>query len=376
MAIMAAHAFSTGQAPAALAQLLYSRMGTGANGNSSQMQDANLAVALANDPQGATYFFSALPASDISTWSQNDQGLFTTARCSTHGVTVQCFQQAALAVVNNNLMAYADWPDYPGPLSPQQLSAAMYAAERDTYGEGTTTNFIAPWFIRYGGRPDGSSLLSVILWTLPLVNLNGAVASPTGAYIQNAQDWLNAGWFAAKTLGSAGISLLLAPVVPFMAGVLVEGPVFDAVYAAGFAEAMTEANTVAETESAFLRAAIGASEIAPLDTKLVASMYQIYSLTKQILNVEGNFSSIIGGDSGVAKETRYYFNIMTNTFHEAIARLIQLHLLLNPNDQQVNTTSISQISNITYHPAGYTARGGTPLKLIWATIATSFMATH
>jgi len=133
---------------------------------------------------------------------------------------------------------------------------------------------------------------------------------------------------------------------------------------------------VAETESAFLRAAIGASEIAPLDTKLVASMYQIYSLTKQILNVEGNFSSIIGGDSGVAKETRYYFNIMTNTFHEAIARLIQLHLLLNPNDQQVNTTSISQIGNITYHPAGYTARGGTPLKLIWATIATSFMATH
>ena len=376
MTIMTANAFSTGQAPAAIAQLLYNRMGTGANGNSSQQQDANLAVALANDPQGATYFLSDLPASDISTWSQNDEGLFTTARCSYQGQTVQCFQQAALAAVNNNLMGYADWPDYPGPLSPQQLSAAMYAAERDTYGEGTTTNFIGPWFIRYGGRPDGGSLLSVILWTLPLVNLNGAVASPTGAYIQNAQDWLNAGWFAAKTLFAAGVSLLLAPVVPFMAGVLVEGPVFDAVYAAGFAEAMAEADTVVEVESAFLRAAIDAGEIAELDTKLVTSLYQMYILTKQILSVEGNYNDIISGNSGVDQETQYYFAIMVNTFHEAIARLIQLHLLLNPSGQQVNTNSFSQVSNITYHPAGYTIRGGTSLKIVWATITTSFMATH
>lgn len=378
LALMAANAYSTGAAPASFAQLLYDRMGTGANGNASQLLDAQLAAALANNPQGATYFFSALPGNDITTWSQNDQGLETTARCSTQNgtVAVQCFQQAALAVVNNNLMGYADWPDYPGPLSPQQLGQTMYAAERDPYGEEQATNFIAPWFIRYGGQPDGSNSLSVLLWALPLVNLNGAVASPTGAYIQNAQDWLNAGWFAAKTLGGLGISLLLAPVVPFMAGLLVEGPVFDALNTAGFLEAINEANDVVEIQTAMLKAAMEAGEIAELDTRLVEGIYDIYDLTKTILGVEGDFSKIIGGNSGVAHETRYYLTIMVNTFHEAVARLIQLHLLLGPDGNQINTASSKQIGNIAYHPAGYTIRGGTSLKLVWGTIAAVFMSTH
>jgi len=372
-------AYSTGAVPAQLATRLYNYMGTGQNENGSQIADAPLMADLANNTEAATFFVRDLSPGEISKWSQNDQGLFTTARCSYgtphEAFSVQCMQQMALSVVGGNLMGYADYPEYAGPLSVGQLGAIMYAAERDHHGEEVSTNLIGPWFLQFGGEPDGSNALSVVAWVSPLVSLNGAVASPTGAFIQNATDWLNGGWVLAETLLTSGVGELLSPVIDAMTGWMVGDQVFSAVQEAGFADALAESGSFTQ---AYLSSTLEAAETAERDQKLVAIGYDIYDHTKDLLEAKDNFTSLVSGNTGVDKEVRYYFAIMYNTFHEATARLVQQGVLLGPGAEGgvVTTSTSSGISAITASPKGYTLKGGVPLTVVWATIWAQFTATH
>jgi hypothetical protein len=377
LATMTASAYSTGAVPGALAPQLYAWMGTGQNGNSSQLNDAALMAALANNAAGATFFVRDLSFSQIGTWSRNDQGFFTTARCSYQNpggkkVGVQCFELMALEVVDYNLMAYADYPEYPGPLHIAQLGEVMYAAERDEPGQGAASNLIAPWFIDFGGTPNGSSIVSVAAWVGPLVNLNGAVATPTGAYVQNAQDWLSGGWVLAKTLLTAGLGLLLAPVMDAMVGWFgdqVAAVLTDDKFVTAFQESKD-----------FMSALQEGDEAGEAGKALVEKEAAIYSHTKDILEAKDNFEALVGGSGGVQEEVKFYLEIMVNTFFEATARLVQEHILVDPEGKEV--TSTEEVGRIVSDPQGYTIKGGTtitggtPLGVVWATIWSEFTATH
>ncbi len=115
-----------------------------------------------------------------------------------------------------------------------------------------------------------------------------------------------------------------------------------------------------------------AAEQTDTTAKLLDSAKTIYDSTKTILD-SANYET---GSSGIDKELQYYIVIMKNTFHEAVAELVQNRLLLDPNGKVDNTTTPDGLNQIVSHPTGYTIKRGTTLTLVWAAIWAQFTATH
>ncbi|MGC2485052.1 MAG: hypothetical protein WA359_02265 [Acidimicrobiales bacterium] len=379
VAELIARGFSTGAAPAKIGRELFKLMAD--RGGGSSYEDAWLMNALTKSPGAAVFFFASLQASDIEKWSTVDQGFLTTAPslggtplCTYQGFASQCFEAVALNVAYSSLMGYANYPEYAGPLSIRQLSSVMFAAERDFSGEMTATNFIAPWFIQFGGTP-GANPVSVVDWVSPLVNINGAIDAPTGAYIYNAQNWLSRGWTVADVLSQVAATLLLGPAIDIMVDVVGErlaASVVETTFASAF-----------EDSGAFWEAWDTATETGKNAESLLKLSYKIYDKTSDILTANGDYDNLVNsGTAAQESEHKYFLGQMVATFHEATADLIKKSMLLNeaghvvPDNENagaVNKT-IAEVDAIVTHPKGFTIKGGVPLTLVWTTVWAQYTA--
>jgi hypothetical protein len=365
--------FSTGAAPAWIGQKLYTLMA--GEGGGGSFGDAWLMSALTEHPDAADFFVASLQPGEIEQWSSTDQGLSSgiptldgTPLCTYRGNASQCFEAVALSVAYSSLMGYADYPEYAGPLKIAQLGSVMFAAERDFSGEMTATNFIAPWFIQFGGTPDGANAVSVVNWVAPLVNINGAVAAPTGAYIYNAQHWLSIGWTIAGVLLQVAGTLLLGPALDVMVDVVGDS-VAAATVGATFASAFEDSGT-------FWEAWETATEAGESATSLLKLSYQIYAKTSDILTAKGDYENLVtSGTTAQQNEAIYFLGQMVTTFHEATAALINNGMLLNSSGHVVpKEESIAEGNNIVANPLQYSIKGGVPLYLVWVTAWAQFTA--
>src|SRR5579875_152137 len=269
---------------------------------------------LASSPTAATNFVQGLTLDQLEAWSQQNQGI-------DHET-----EDVALAAVEANWQWYANHLRYAGPLSPSQLAGIMYAATRDNYGRATVTNQIGPWFIAHGGTPTVSNPQELDAWTIPLTNMNGAVARPTGAYLQSAQDWIQAGKYAATTLAEEAVSfmigkLLVEPIVGILSARVISSLEFGE-----FARLYAESND-------FLEALVGAARygesLAQLEERGLTLYKVLNSLTGDEQKLDGAIDNQRGTTDGIKAEQIYYFAIIKNTEHEAIARLVQEGLVVD-----------------------------------------------
>lgn len=336
--------------------------------------------ALTDHPDAATAFFDAWPAADITHYPQNavycpPKSCFS---CPTKSYgSISPLQAAALSTIQYNFLGYADYPDYPGPLSPTQLGALMNQAvgnNSENCGRATVTNFIAPWMKEFGGVPDGSSTASIMLWVAPLVNLNGAIARPTAAYIVNAEEWQHAGILLASVAVGALASLGVGAVVDLTYGYFADRTIVAAGEATSAAVAdANSARTALEALSAATASTDAklASGVEVDSTKLLLAGLRLFDATRELWDT-GRYVATGGGGSKVA--AAYEENIMRTTLHEAIDRLIQEKLLLTSSGRVVPLNV--DVNNVWTNTDQFVIKGGTPLSFLAGMIYSLFTGGH
>jgi hypothetical protein len=366
-------------------QNLYNQM-VGYSGGSPK-EDTFLMSALKLNPGAATQFMATLNFDQITNWSATDQGLI-----ASNGP----FEQVADVVVHTNMLAYANYADYVGPLKPGQLAGVMYAATRDTnpppgsnFGLPIVTDFIDQWFFANGGLPDGSNPLLVQAWLVPLVNLNGSVAAPTAAAIQNEQDWLAGGWQLVQVLLLSAILLPINAYVVFSIMDMLEGWVGAGLLAVISDTSLYVAKQFTETFVEQQDLADQIVDVAPDVVKQVTdSGNNIYDITRAIPDDNNTYQTIVNngkGTQGEKGEIIYYFAIMRNTLVEALTRLIEKGLIFNiAGDKVASNTDPTFVAKHAGQyfvckgatPMSVKCKGGTPVSVMWDDIWTQFTSTH
>lgn len=340
-----------------------------------QNPDKQLLQALEGNAVATTDFFHGLGGAEIEHWSQTDQGLF--------GNTGP-IELLAIATISQNWQGYANYAQYHGalclgesvPMCQGQLASIMYAATRNEFGLATVTNQIGPWFIAHGGRPSLTSATAFAEWIGELTNMNGHVASSTGAYLQNIQDWIWAGQFATQqvevvaggyALTEIGVGWLSAAA----AGALRAGSFFDA-YRAGLS-LVDALNAVPSGEDVIQTAS------------LIAKAEKVYTYVDGATNVVKVLEMIhsMKTTAGIKAELRYYFSIIGNTFHEAIARLIQEGLIVTSAGQVVHQQTSAEVDDVLAHgttffvqPSSTTPGVRFPVAFVGGMIQGIFESTH
>jgi len=358
---LVAHAYESGLVQSWVTQQLFSDLVT--NSGDTGASDAALMPQLSALPNASSIFLSQLSVDQINTWNNNDNG----------GSGV--FSQVAVSVVNANWDAFANPSLHNGALTPGQFAAAMTAATQTDQGKQALTDAMGAWFIAHAGAPSGDPT-SVRAWVAQLVNMNGAIASPTGAHLQSALDWIEGLRRAAEVVGTAGASML--------GGELLFGGLStaatEAVGASTFADAWDAGLTF---ESSFGAASTAADDT----TALVTQAEKLYQATTELRDDSADIQKAIDAmdaTDGVKGEISYYLVIIHNTYSEAVTRLLQEGLIVDAHGNRVSASLESTVAKdaTSYYiespqtPGSYDIQQSTPVSVVWAQVLSQFTATH
>jgi hypothetical protein len=369
---MVVAAYNTGLVNAAFTQQMYSAFNDGSGGPSL---DQSFMGGVAKSSVASTNLVGGLTETQIDDWSQTDQGFF-----ASYGP----FEQLAIAAVMGNWQGYANYAAYPGPLTVKQLAGLMYAATRDNTGLGIVSDSMQSWFRAHGGQPSLTNAAQLTSWVAQLTNLNGAVASPTGAYLQNIEDWLEAGEFVAKTVAETASGYVAGAFVTDVVWGWMTASDASAIAASTFASAFDAGLTF---EDAFGAATTAYDTSVETETEMLKAAGEVYDEYRDLIDDNQKLSSAIdnmNATNGIKSETGYYFSIMSNTYHEAVARLIQEGLIVNSESQPVPAT-VSEVDYIMKNASVFFVKSpntagsngpGIPVTVVQAAVYSIFMASH
>jgi hypothetical protein len=289
---------------------------------------------LQSNPTIASNFLVGLSESDIVAWSNADQGV----------------ENVADAVVNDNWQGYANYHRYAGPFNALQLAGLMYAGTRDNTGRAAVTEDFGPWFIAHGGTPELSSsswfknFFTLAAWVAQLTNINGAIASPTGAYLQNAEDWIQVGKFVA---GTVAVYFLTALAVDLVWG-WITADVASAAGSTAMATALDAGSDFGKAIEDGIHAADDTSEMVHDSIETASHIYDLYDDGDTLANAISHMNAT----DGIKAEMSYYMSIMGNTIKEAIGRLIQEGVIIN-DDLAVVPKTTAEIDEVFAHSSEY-----------------------
>jgi hypothetical protein len=369
-------AYGTGDMRRDVTQQLYQDLVASGRGPDA---DQALMAALASNPAAAAAFVNGLNPDQIQNWSTTDQGFF-----ASNGP----FERMAVVAVNGSWQGYANPAQYSGPLSQAQLAALMFAATRDDPGRAAVTDSMGQWFIDHGGRLHGSSPADVAAWVGPLTNMNGAIATPTGAYLQNIEAWIQGGKVIAGTAavlagGYALDGLVLTPIWEAAAADIsaeVGAAIADSTFAAAWKAGLTFEDSLGAGLTSGSKGFLDAANV-------LRHAHDFYEWTDRIRKGGeelGKAIDAMSASDGVKSELTYYFAIMNSTYHEAVARLLQQGEIVTKAGKLVPWTAddvnmvMNDASNYYIGSATYSFDVGppTPVTVVCASIYGQFMSTH
>lgn len=379
-AIALAAAYDTGSVKSSVTQFLYSAF---VNTGVTAGYDLPLLPKIAENSVAVTNFFRGLREGQIENWSNADDS----------GGILGPFERLAIVEVGLSWQAYANYHAYDGALSGGQLAAIMCAATRDNAGLAAVTNQIGTWFIAHGGEPSlpkttgAAPMAGLVAWVTELTNMNGHVASSTGADIQRNQDWLWAGWFAfdqaALAVASFGVGELVSAFIDWIPAGVVEA-IGNAVtrVVSPFATSYRDGQAVwaAERgERGFLT--VTTETVAEAKTVLHACD-TVYELIDGVHNEAQLLVDHLNTSPGVKYEIQYYLQIMQNTYHEAVARLMEEGLIVNSQGQVVPLNNAAAVDHVMSNAPDFYVRAtnvtstGIPVTIVAETVFGAFTSTH
>ena len=306
---------------------------------------------LRGDGPALVDLMTGLSPADVALWSASDGGYA--------GITP--FQGAVLNVVEDNWAAYADLAAYRGPFTKVQLAAIMAAATTNDTGRQVLTDSFGSWFISHGGTPDvtgGASMPSVAhltVWLTSLANLNAAVAAPTGQYLYSTENLVHLGMVIARMVALWGATSLVTDAIVG----LISKPLIAA--AVGASAAYRAWSLEEQTFSAALQAGLttysearNASDYEQV-VNLIEAGTKLEGHVKDVLSLRGDVGSALKKAKGYAAkvELRYYLDIVGNAFHEAVARLMQEHMIVTTDFQPHWQDMQAAVDEVTANPGGY-----------------------
>ncbi|HET9061464.1 MAG TPA: hypothetical protein VFN61_16225, partial [Acidimicrobiales bacterium] len=294
---------------------------------------------------------SGMSSVGIALWSGADSGY--------PGITP--FEDAALTVVEANWPAYANFAGYRGPFSKLQLAALVAASATNDAGRKSLTDSYGNWFIAHGGVADvtgGASLPSLAhltAWLSGWDNLNAAVAAPTGQYLYDTEEKIHLAIVATAMVGEwVALSALTDIITGFVTKNLVAAAV-------GASTAFRAWSAEEETFSTALRAGLNTF----LEARHASNYDEVVNLVKDSIALNGKVNDILSLPGKIEQaskdvkgaaaraELQYYLRVLRNTFHGAVARLMQEHMIVTADLQPHWQDSVSAVNQVTTDPGAY-----------------------
>ena len=331
---------------------------------------------------------------EIARWSDVDSGY----------PGVSPFEQAALTVVEGNWNGYANLAHYRGPFTKAQLAYLISAAATSNGGRASLTNSAGAWFLAHGGVPDVSggasmaSVASLAAWLSSLSNLNAAIAVPTAQYLYRTEALIHLAQVAAAEIGVWGVLSIVGDVI---VGLITKPLVAAATGAITVARVWTAEET---TFSTALRAGLTSYSFARRArdydemVRLIEDSYDLQGNINDLLNLPGQINPTVKNVRNYAAkvELTYLLHVVGNTLHEAVARLMQEHMIVTNGLQPFWQNSTAAVDQVVDHASGYLvvppgASGntvppppqvlagqpsyrGVPVSLVEAIVVTQFIA--